>query len=130
MSDQNKLVARQFVERFLNTADPAVLDDLTTPGYIDHDLPSGITPRQSVTVFRAAFPDARFTVEDVIGESDRVAVRYRIEGTHTGDFFGMPASGKRIRIGGISIYRLSGGRLTEAWVQYDQAGLMGQLQAA
>ncbi len=129
MTEQNKSVARRFVEQFLNTGDPAVLADLAEPGYVDHDLPSGVTPRQSVAAFRAGFPDAAFTVEDVIGEGDRVAVRYRIDATHTGDFFGMPPTGQKVSIGGISIYRLREGRLAEAWVQYDQAGLARQLQA-
>jgi ketosteroid isomerase-like protein len=130
MSEDTKAIARRFVEQFLNTGDPAALDDLVAPGYVDHDLPPGVTPPESIGMFRAGFPDAVFTVEDVLADDDRVAVRYRIEGTHTGDFFGMAPTGRKVSIGGISIYRVREGRLAEAWVQYDQAGLVRQVQPA
>jgi ketosteroid isomerase-like protein len=128
VTEHSKALARLFVERFLNTGDPAALEDLVVPGYVDHDLPAGVTPAVSIGLFRAGFPDAVFTAEDVLADGDRVAVRYRIDGTHTGDFFGMPPTGRKISIGGISIYRVRDGRLAEAWVQYDQAGLVRQVQ--
>jgi len=86
-----------------------------------------VTPLQSIGAFRAGFPEARFIVEDVIGEGEKVVVRYSVEGAHTGNFFGIPATGKQISMGGISVYRVIGGKLAEAWVQYDQLGLMQQL---
>jgi predicted ester cyclase len=127
MAQTSEALARRFVEGFLNTGDPAVLEELTVPGYVDHDLPSGVTPRQSIGMFRAGFSDARFDVEDVVAAGDRVAVRYSIDATHDGDFFGVPPSGRRVRLEGISIYRVEHDRLAEAWVQYDQAGLMRQI---
>ena len=96
----------------------------------DHNLPSGITPSQSIGAFRAAFPDAVVTVEDVVGEGDRVAIRYTLRGANTGPFFGMPPMGRSIEIGGISLYRLADGKMQEAWVQYDQLGIMQQLGLA
>jgi steroid delta-isomerase-like uncharacterized protein len=127
MSEMNKTLARRFVEQFLNSADRAVLEELVAPHYLDHDLPSGVTPWQSISAIRAGFPDASFRVEDVIAEHDRVVVRYAIEGTHTGRFYGMPPSGRTVHLEGISIYRIENDRLAEAWVQYDQAGLMRQI---
>jgi predicted ester cyclase len=130
MSEANKTLATRFVHEFLNTGDPAALDALTIPGYVDHDLPSGMTPRQSISMFRAGFPDATFRVQDAIAENDRVVVRYAIDATHTGEFFGMPPSARPVHLEGISIYRVAAGRLAEAWVQYDRAGLIQQLQPA
>ena len=127
MGVSGKEVATRFVDEFLGEGRLEVIDEVAAPGYIDHNLPSGLTPRMSISAFRGAFPDARFTVEDVIEERDRVVVRYSITGTNTGEFFGSPATGRRVDIDGISIYRLEGGRLAEAWVQYDQLGLMRQL---
>ena len=125
--EQNKAVARQFVEDLLGKGDYGLFNELTIPGYADHNLPSGITPLQSIGAFRAGFPEARFIVEDVIAEGDRVVVRYTVEGIHTGNFYGIPATGRTVSMSGISIYRLTGGKLAEAWVQYDQLGLMQQL---
>lgn len=125
--EQNKAIARRFVEDLLGKGDYALFSELTINGYADHNLPSGITPLQSIGAFRAGFPEARFIVEDVIAEGDRVVVRYTVEATHTGNFYGIPATGKAISMSGISIYRLTGGKLAEAWVQYDQLGLMQQI---
>jgi steroid delta-isomerase-like uncharacterized protein len=125
--EQNKAIARRFVEDLLGKGDYALFSELTINDYADHNLPSGITPLQSISAFRAGFPEARFIVEDVIAEGDRVVVRYTVEATHTGNFYGIPATGKAISMSGISIYRLTGGKLAEAWVQYDQLGLMQQI---
>ena len=122
-----RTLARRFVEEFLNTGDPAALDDLVAPGYLDHNLPSGVTPRESIMAFRTGFPDATFQVRDIVAEADRVAVRYTIDAVHTGSFYGMPPTGRAVHIEGISMYRIIDGRLAEAWVQYDQAGLMRQI---
>jgi predicted ester cyclase len=128
--EENKRVARRFIEEVLGRGDLDLLPELTGAGYADHNLPSGITPRQSIGAFRAAFPDAVVTVEDVVGEGDRVAIRYTLRGANTGPFFGMPPTGRRIEIGGISIYRFADGKMQEAWVQYDQLGIMQQLGLA
>ena len=125
--EQNKAIARRFVEELLGKGSYSLFDELTVENYADHNLPSGVTARQSISAFRAGFPEARFRVEDILAEADKVVVRYAVEGTHTGNFFGIPATGKSITMTGISIYRIVNGKLTEAWVQYDQLGLMQQL---
>jgi predicted ester cyclase len=125
--EQNKTAARRFVEDLLGKGEYALFSELTIKNYADHNLPSGITPLQSIGAFRAGFPEARFVVEDVVAEEDQVVVRYTVEATHTGNFYGIEATGKPISMSGISIYRLTEGKLAEAWVQYDQLGLMQQL---
>src|SRR5664279_3764770 len=94
--EQNKATARRFVEELLGKGNYALFDELTVPGYADHNLPSGVTPLQSIGAFRAGFPEARFIVEDVIAEGEKVVVRYSVEGTQTGNFFGIPPTGKQV----------------------------------
>ncbi len=125
--EQNKALARRFVEDLLGKGNYDLFDEITSADYADHNLPSGITPRQSISAFRAGFPDAHFIIEDVVAEGNKVVVRYTVKADHTGNFYGIPATGKSVTMPGISIYRVQDGKLTEAWVQYDQLGLMQQL---
>jgi steroid delta-isomerase-like uncharacterized protein len=64
--------------------------------------------------------DARFTIEDVVAEGDKVVVRWINEGSMVGEFLGMPANGKSFRIAGIDIHRLEDGKLAEHWHVVDQ----------
>jgi predicted ester cyclase len=75
-----------------------------------------------------ASPDFRITIEDLVAEADKVAVRRTYEGTHRGGpLLGIPATGKRLQFGGISIFRLANGRIAEHWEQLDRLTLMQQL---
>ena len=125
--EQNKQIARRFFEQFIGQGRFDVLAELTIPSFIDHSLPPGVTPAQIIGVFRAGFPDLTLTVEDQAAENDRVVTRWTVHGTHTGDFSGIPATGKTMTMPGITIQRLKNGKLVEAWVQYDQLGLLQQL---
>ena len=80
-------------------------------------------------VYRRAFPDLRFTVDDVVEEGDRCAVRFRARGTNTGTFFGMAATGKSVVVDGQCILRFHGGQMVETWNQFDLFGLLRQLGA-
>lgn len=76
----------------------------------------------------AAFPDIKSEVEDVIAEGDRVAIRSRMTGTHTGEFMGVPATGKTVSAEGIDIVRMNEeGKGVEHWGLMDQASMMVQL---
>lgn len=127
--EQNKAVARSFIEEILGKGNFELLHNITTDTYLDHNLPSGVTPRQSITAFRAGFPDAQVTVNEVIAEGDKSVVRWTMQGTNSGQFYGMPPTGKTVKMSGISMYRLADGKLAEGWVEYDQLGLMQQLGA-
>jgi len=84
--------------------------------------------RQFAATFREAFPDLQNTLEDMVAEGDRVAMRFRGSGTHLGETeaFGSP-TGKRMEITGITIKRLSDGKIVEAWTNFDALGMMQQL---
>jgi hypothetical protein len=80
-------------------------------------------------VFVAAFPDAVYTVEELLAEGDRVASRYSVQATHQGGLRGIPPTGKAIVSTDINIHRLAGDRIVEQWSQYDMLALLQQLGA-
>jgi predicted ester cyclase len=77
--------------------------------------------------FYAGFPDAMHDVEEVFATADRVAVRFVIHGSHTGSFFGIPATGRPIKAAAHVILDVSGGRVTRLRALFDEAGLLRQL---
>lgn len=82
-----------------------------------------------VALFRAAFPDQWWQIEDLIAEGDRVVARTTMTGTHRGDFFGIPATGRAVTLSGVHIMRIADGRIAEHWGNNDDLGLMRQLGA-
>jgi steroid delta-isomerase-like uncharacterized protein len=85
--------------------------------------------RQMMSALLDAFPDSRFVVDDVITEGDKVAVRHHMEGTHQAPLQGIPASGQRIRVDAIAIFRIKDEKITEIWLSADFLGLMQQMGA-
>jgi steroid delta-isomerase-like uncharacterized protein len=130
--EHNKAIARQFFEEAYNTGNIGLLEQLLAPTYVDHKAPPG-TPSgpegiaHVITMFRQAFPDLRFTIEDQVAEGDKVATRYTFRGTQQGELMGIPPTGKQVSIGGISIYRITDGKMQQAWIEYDMLGLLQQL---
>ncbi len=78
-------------------------------------------------MFRSAFPDLHITVEDQIQENEQVVTRFSIHGTYEGDLMGIPATGKKFKVSGISIIRFEHGTAVEEWIEEDGLGLMRQL---
>lgn len=77
----------------------------------------------------AAFSDMNMTIEDAFGSGDRVVVRWSGTMTHRGDGFGVPATGKVVRLVGITIARIENGKVVEGWDSWDQLGMLGQIGA-
>ena len=102
---------------------PAAIDHSGMPGRPEG--PEGV--RWAARMFRTAFPDVRFTVEDQIADGDLLANRFTVRGTHQGEFMGIPPTGKQATVSGIDMIRVRDGKVVEHWVQMDQMGLMQQL---
>jgi steroid delta-isomerase-like uncharacterized protein len=131
-AEENKTVVRRFLDEVISKGNMAALDDVCTPDFIWHggsvgEFRSLEEFKQGVGPFFTAFPDLRLTPEELLGEGSQVVCRYTWHGTHQGDFFGVPATGKRVGVSGISIYRVAGGRIAEEWWLEDLLGLMQQL---
>jgi len=131
-SEENEAIVREAVEAF-NQNDLQAVDRLFAAGYVDHD-PSraGMPPgpesvKQAWSMLRAAFPDFQVTVEDVISEGNKVAVRGVAGGTHKGELMGIPPTGRRVTVTLIDINRIENGRLVERWGETNMLGMMQQL---
>ena len=130
--EENKAVVRRFLDEVISKGNMAALDDVCTPDFIWHggsvgEFRSLEEFKQGVGPFFTAFPDLRVTADELLGEGSQAVCRYTWHGTHQGDFFGVPATGKRVGVSGISIYRGAGGRIAEEWWLEDLLGLMQQL---
>jgi predicted ester cyclase len=75
----------------------------------------------------AGFPDYQTLIEDMIAEEDQVAARIRMTGTHTGEFMGIPPTGKRISFTGMYLVRITSGKIVEHWGEEDGVSLLQQL---
>ena len=132
--EQNKAVLRREVEELYNhTGNLDVVAEIFSPDYVSHEPTSGEVrgiegARRFAATFREAFPDLQNTIEDMVAEGDKVVMRFRGSGTHEGETeaFG-PPTGRRMEITGITIKRLSGGKIVEAWTNFDALGMMQQL---
>jgi steroid delta-isomerase-like uncharacterized protein len=132
--EQNKRLVRRLYDELFFKWNFAVVDELISPDFIGHEMPPGMPRgpegiRQFYGGIRAGLPDVRLTVEDMIGERDKVVVRWRARATHRGVFLGVPATGKAVSFTGVAIYRLSKGKVVERWVEVDLLGLSQQLHA-
>ena len=99
---------------------------------MNHSAPPRVPPnregvKQRTAMFRRAFPDSYFTVEDMIDEGDRVVTRKTFHGAHGGELMNIPPTGRRASMGLIDIVRVSAGRAVEHWSMGDNLGLMQQL---
>jgi predicted ester cyclase len=131
-TQENKASASRFLEQVINRGNLSVIDELSGPNFVDHLLPPGVPPTTEglkgyITMFRAAFPDLHYTLEDSIAEGDRVVQRTTARGTMKGDFMGMSASGKSATWSEIHITRFENGKAAEHWAVVDQLGMLAQL---
>jgi steroid delta-isomerase-like uncharacterized protein len=129
---EHKALIHRIVEA-ANRSDWEAIERLFAPTYLDHDrsrehLPPGPTGvRQAWLATRAAFPDLRVTVADLVADGDRVAVRGVLQGTHDGELMGIPPTGRRVTVSFIDINRIAEGELAERWAESDTVGLLQQI---
>ena len=83
--------------------------------------------KQIFAALRSGFPDFQTTIEDLIAEGDKVAVRISWQGTHKGELMGIPPTGKHVKVTEMQIYRMTDGKIIERWVETDVFGMMQQL---
>jgi steroid delta-isomerase-like uncharacterized protein len=128
---ENKAVVANFVEDVINQGRLERADDLVALDFVELDpLPGQQQGReglkQVISAFRAAFPDIHWLIEEMVGEGDKVFSRFTWQGTHRGEFFGVPATGRQITVKGMVIDRLVGGKMAESRILMDGLGMMRQ----
>ncbi len=135
MSETNKALVRRWFEELFNGRRLEVADEIVAPDHVDHDPTLPGTPtgpegvKETVRLYHGAFPDAHITIEDQVAEGDLVVTRWTGRGTHRGDLMGVPPSGNEVTVPGITINRISGGKIAESWDSYDALGMMQQVGA-
>lgn len=131
--EQNKRLVTRYFDEVWNQGKLEVLNELIAPDYINHSPgapnpkpgPEGLKP--IVEAIRKGIPDVKYTIQDMVVAPDKVAVRVVMTGTHTGDFFGIAPTGKRVTVNQFQIERIENGKIVEHWRQTDDLGMMRQL---
>jgi steroid delta-isomerase-like uncharacterized protein len=136
MSEENKAIVRREHEEIWNSqGNLDAADEIYAPDYIGHDptLPEDIrgveAAREFAAMYRSAFPDLEFIIEDQIAEGDKVATRLTVRGTHQGELEGIAPTGNEVEIKGIVFSRIAEGKIAEDWGVFDILGLMQQIGA-
>jgi predicted ester cyclase len=130
----NKELVRRFYREVYGDWNMAMVDEVVSPRFMSHDWPKdgGSGPqvfRNYYTFIRSVVPDARYEVDDLLAEDDRVMVRWRMLGTHQGEYQGIAPTGRAITLKGVAIYRLEGGKMVERWVVSDLHDVLEQIGA-
>lgn len=131
-AEENQHIVRRFVEEGWNAGNMDVLDELLAPDFVNHDPANPASSdaqgmKQEVAAQHSAFPDMHVSTEDMVAQGDRVAKRSTFRGTHTGEWHGIPATGKQITVSTLSLYRIEGGKIQEIWWGYDVFGVLQQM---
>lgn len=132
MPSGNKALIRRLFAEVWNKGNLRVAGEIFSYDYIMHDPnikhePGIQSYEHHVTQVRATFPDIKFTIEDLVEEGNKVVVRWKAEGTHKAEFLGVPDTGKRVTVTGVTVTRISGGKVAESWANWNALGVMQQL---
>ena len=132
-AEQDKMLARHRCEGVWNSRNLAVIDELVAPYFVFHNSVQTLYGpedyRQFAITFHNAFPEAHFTIEDVIAEGDMVALRWTARGTHRGKLLGIAPTGKQVTVSGITMTLISKGKSVESWGEFDALGMLQQIGA-
>ena len=128
--ENNKAVARGCIELW-STGNLILADEVLSKDFIDHlhpqQAPGPESVKQEVKAFREGFPDAHFTIEQMIAEGDTVAFRFTLRGTHQGTFAGFSPTGKQVTLIGVDFIRIAAGKIVELWSIQDTFSWAEQL---
>jgi len=133
MSEENKAIVRRLIEEVWTKGNLSVADELFSEDYTHHDpstLDFGKGPegeKKRATLYRTAFPDLQFTIEEMISEGQTAVCRWSSTGTHQGPLNVISPTGKKVRVSGMTFIRLAGGKIIEGWVNWDALSLLQEL---
>ena len=131
-TESNKTVIKNMLQSFADGASQDVSKYFAT-NWVNHDpsLPpmQGLEGARQLIGLWSAISNRKVTVEDAVAEGDRVAMRFTITGTQTGEFMGIAPTGKAIRVSATGIFRVVDGKATDNWVNFDALGMLQQLGA-
>jgi predicted ester cyclase len=124
-------VVRRFWDEVWTGGDLSVIEELVEENFVLHSADQNLWPRKVfgewLAAFRSAFEDLRLMPKEVFARDDQVFTRWCLEGRLTGRLLGLDGGGRHIRITGMTLFIVRGGRLREGWVERDSLGLARQL---
>ena len=129
-AEKKRAVARRVFEEIFNQGKFEVADEIYAKDFVNHGVTReiGLNEDQAAARgWRSAFPDLKMKVDKALVDGDYVTVLWSGEGTNTGEGNGLPATGKKLKGRGITIWRISGGTIREEWSEFDQMRIMQQL---
>ena len=133
-TEANKVIVRRFFEEAFEQGNLAVLDEILAPNSVSSGpnalpgMPTGPEgAKMTITMYRNAFPDLHFTIDEQIAEGNTVVTRWAAHGTHNGELAGVPATGKQATVVGMGVDRIENGKIVESWGLFDQFGMLQQL---
>ncbi len=135
MSAENEALTRRWFEEVWNKKRPEAIDEMMAADGIAYGLGGGanlVGPeafKGFYATFIGAFPDIRITVDDIISQGDKVAVRFSIRGTHRGNHLGVPATDREVAFPAMSFVRWRDGQIVEGWNSVDMYGMLQQIDA-
>ena len=135
MAADNKAIVRRLYEEVWNNRKLEVVNELISPSHALQSptiFGSSIGPeayKRQVSSLLEAYPDLHWTIEDAIAEKDKVVACWTLSGTHKGDYMGVPATNKKVSVGGITIHHIAGGKIMDSHTNWDLLGMMQQLGA-
>jgi len=130
LQEQNKAIAKRAFEEILSQGRFELATELYAKDFINHGLHSNASLEEDQTALKgwhAAFPDVVIVPEKLIAEDDLVTIYWIARGTNTGTGNGLPATGKKAELAGITIWRIVDGKIKEEWSAFDQLSMMKQL---
>jgi steroid delta-isomerase-like uncharacterized protein len=105
-----------------------VAEEILAPGFVAHvngqEMQGADGARQLAAILRSAFPDLQITHQESLVAGDRVAIRWMVEGTHQGEYAGVPPTGEQVRVEGIDFFHLADGKIAEVWIAFDNAAIL------
>jgi len=129
--DENKELVRRYLDAF-NDWDKDTLDDLVADDVVEHGAHEELHGFDEIVDFlgtyREVFPDYAGSTEAMIAEGDTVAVRYRVSGTHTGEYRDVHPTGHTAKWSGMAMYRIEDGEVAEIWIEEDRLGMLETLE--
>lgn len=132
MADGVRELMQRYSDEVYGKGNVDMLDEICTPDFICHDSLQGpLNLEENKRLVRELLDafDPDVETEDIMVDGDRASMRWRMEGTHKREFAGVPPTGKRVVMEGVSQVRLEDGKVAEQWDFYDALGLMQQLGA-
>ena len=134
MIERHKEIARYISQKVVNEKNYAPIEEYLTDNYVYHGL-GGMTAQtpkgfmEAIKGFHSAIPDLQSEIIDIVGEGDRLVIRFNFTGTHKGDFLGFPASGENLKFEGMIMRRFENEKIAEDWDYFDFPTVVAQIQS-